>query len=144
MSGRLSRRGTLAWLGSAWLLLCCDTVNERCALCGMKIDPLSAWRADLELTDGTTRHFDTPRCALRAWRGGRFDARAVRVIEYYERVWKDGNEVVFVVGSDVNGPMGADLVPVDPLRAQKFADDHSAGRPIPLRLVTSETLADVH
>jgi hypothetical protein len=66
------------------------------------------------------------------------------VLEYYDRVWKDGNEVVFVVGSDVYGPMGPDLVPVDPLRAQKFADDHTAGRPLPLRLVTADLLADIH
>jgi copper chaperone NosL len=144
MNGRLSRRGALACLAFVWTLTSCEKGDERCALCGMKIDSLSAWRADLELVDGTTRHFDTPRCALRAWRGGRFDARTIRVIEYYDRVWKDGNEVAFVIGSDVNGPMGPDVVPVDPLRAQKFADDHSAGRPMPLRLITSETLADVH
>ena len=33
-----------------------------------------------------------------------------------------------MVGGDVQGPMGPDLVPVDPARATKFVQDHSADR----------------
>ena len=127
----------------ALVLASCRSTAERCAFCGMKIDAVSPWRSDLVLVDGTTKHFDTPRCALTAWRTGRFDARAIRVQDYYGRTWRDGSEVRFVVGSDVVGPMGPDLVPVDTSRAAKFAEDHTAARPLPLSAVTAELLSEL-
>jgi len=139
----VTRRTILRQLAIASLLAGCRQGKDRCAYCGMRISPTSAWRADLELTDGTTRHFDTPSCGLRAWRSGRFNAKSIRVIEYYERVWRDGNEVLFVVGSDVTGPMGPEVVPINPKLAQKFADDHTSGRPLSLQMITLELLADL-
>jgi copper chaperone NosL len=136
----IGRRRVL--IGAALLASCCSTA-QRCAYCGMKIDPASPWRADLVLADGTAKHFDTPRCALTAWRTGRFEARTIRVQDYYDRTWRDGSEMRFVLGSDVMGPMGPDLVPVDPSRANKFALDHTAARPLPLSAVTAELLSEI-
>ena len=39
------------------------------------------------------------------------------------------------------GPMGADVVPVDPSRAEKFAADHHAARILVLREITPAQLA---
>lgn len=115
----MSRR-TFALLVLA--LAACKTDARRCAHCGMKIDPQSAFRA--EVVDGvTTRPFDTPRCALTAWMAGGKKG-AVRVQDYYDRAWHDGNDLRFVVGSDVLGPMGKELVPVDAPRVAKFRRDH--------------------
>ena len=109
----------------------------------MPIDPSSSWRADLVMSDGTMVHFDTPRCALTAWRTGRVSATSIRVQEYYGRQWCDGSDVRFIVGSDVLGPMGADLVPVDRAHADKFAEDHQAARPLALDAITSDLLAEL-
>jgi len=92
------------------------------------------------MVDGTTRHFDSPRCALTAWRTGHDHPSAMRVLDYYDRRWRDASEVLFVAGSDILGPMGPDLVPVDRARAQKFANDHSAGRPLPLAAITADVV----
>lgn len=89
----------------------------------MRLDPKSPWRAELTSASGAVAQFDTPRCALRAHR--RAPSR-LRVIEYYSGEWRDATSVRFVEGSDVVGPMGAELVPVDPLRAESFARDHHA------------------
>jgi len=110
----------------------------------MKIDPASPWRADLVLADGSAIHFDTPRCALTAWRRGAVPAASIRVQDYYDRQWREGKDVLFVVGSDVMGPMGVDLVPVDRARADKFAEDHEGARPLPVDAVTAELLAELH
>lgn len=131
-------------LSLALAVVACGRRGERCALCGMTIDPQSTWRADLVSPSGEVRHYDSPRCALRAWRSGQFDATSLRVVEYYERRWTDGGDVVFVLGSDVLGPMGADLVPVDPNHATKFASDHAAGRPVRLASITRELLDQMH
>jgi hypothetical protein len=100
----------------------------------MKIDPSSGWRAELTLADGA-KTYDTPRCALTAWRSGAANASAIRVQDFYDRAWKDGAEVRFAAGSDVTGPMGPDLVPIDAARAERFIKDHG-GRALRLDEIT--------
>ena len=56
---------------------------------------------------------------------------------------RDGNDVRFVIGGDVVGPMGPDLVPVDPPRASKFIQDHGADRALRLDEVTTQVLAGI-
>ena len=114
--------------------------EDRCKQCGMKIDPASAWTAELVLADGSTVRFDTPRCALVSWRSGKTAAVALRAQEYYERRWRDAAELRFVRGGDVLGPMGPDFVPVDPSRANKFIQDHGADAALTLGEITVELL----
>ncbi len=138
---RPSRRALLA--GAVALVACSKTgADARCELCGMKLDPASPWRAELVATDGKTHSFDTPRCALTALRKGKVagSGAAVRVQEFYDRTWVAGTEVDFVVGSDVIGPMGPDLVPVGHARAAKFVKDHGDGRALALDAVTPDAM----
>jgi len=114
--------------------------EERCKNCGMKIDPTSAWNADLIGTDGQAVRFDTPRCAFTYWRGGKMQAKELRAQDYYDRKWRDGAELKFVLGGDVLGPMGPDLVPVDAPRAGKFIQDHSADKAVTTAEVTMDVL----
>jgi nitrous oxide reductase accessory protein NosL len=136
------RSFVLAVAASFAAVACQRDGRARCATCGMPIDPASPWRADL-VTDGAPVAFDTPRCALLAWRTGRVAARALRVQEFYERAWRDAGELRFVAGSDVVGPMGADLVPVDPARTTKFLSDHHGARAYELSSVTSDVLGSL-
>lgn len=115
----------------------------RCKHCGMKIDPKSAWRTELVGDDGAVTEFDTPRCALTSWRQGKTIAKSIRVQEYYDRQWRDGSEVRFVIGGDVVGPMGPDIVAVDPSRASKFIQDHGADRALLLGEVTPQILSNI-
>jgi nitrous oxide reductase accessory protein NosL len=107
---------------------CKDKPAEaRCGYCGMKIDPASAWRAEVKRPDGKTDAFDTPRCAFGSvTKGDEPAGSVVRVQEFYDRTWQDSSQVKFAIGSDVTGPMGADLVPLLPTHADKFAHDHAA------------------
>jgi copper chaperone NosL len=107
----------------------------------MKIDPASVWRADLVRAEGTLVHFDTPRCALLAWKTGHTPAVRLSLQEFYERGWWNGEDLRFAIGSDVIGPMGVDVVPVDPSRAEKFAADHHATRIVTLGEITAALLA---
>jgi len=106
--------------------------EARCKRCGMKIDPASPWRAELVGPGGEVTVFDTPRCALNSWRSGQTPAKTLRVQEYYDRDWRDGSTVRFMIGGDVSGPMGPDFVPVDPSRVTKFIQDHGAERALEL------------
>ncbi|CAN5924387.1 nitrous oxide reductase accessory protein NosL [soil metagenome] len=117
--------------------------EARCKNCGMKIDPSSPWRAELLAADGAVTTFDTPRCALQSWRSGKTPAKSLRVQDYYDRQSRDGSELRFVIGGDVVGPMGPDLVPVDPARVSKFIQDHAADRALRLDEITPEVLASI-
>lgn len=107
-------------LVSCLLLAAACKRESRCEHCGMKLSPASSWNAELVVGDAVKR-YDTPHCALTERLVVR---RPIRVQEFYGRKWRDGKDVRFVAGSDVLGPMGEDLVPVDPARAPKFVADH--------------------
>ena len=133
MFTRPARRTMFACALALTLAVGCKKSEPRCERCGMKLDPQSAWNAELVLPSGETKKYDTPRCALQARTGLE---GAVRVQEFYGKAWSDGKQVRFVPGSDVLGPMGPDIVPVDPARAGKFVADHGGGPALPLEAVT--------
>lgn len=133
----LRRRAFLVGL----LVLGACKKEERCKTCGMKIDRASPWRAEIVTTAGETLAFDTPSCALRRWARDKPAVKTLRVQEYYDRAWRDAKDVRFMIGGDVTGPMGADLVPVDPSRVTKFIQDHGASRGVRLDEVTDALLA---
>ena len=133
----IDRRAFLL-LGLA-LVVACKKDAQRCAHCGMKIDPQSAFRAEV-VEAGTTRSFDTPRCALSEWVAGGKKG-TVRVQDYYDRAWRDGKDLRFVVGSDVLGPMGPEIVPVDAARVAKFKADHAGTADYAQAELTPERLA---
>jgi nitrous oxide reductase accessory protein NosL len=136
----VKRRAFLLGLGAAALLASSCKKEERCMNCGMKIDRASAWRAELVRADGSIAEFDSPRCALLAWRSGKVQGKTLRVQEYYDRTFRDAAGLRFVEGGDVTGPMGADFVPVDPSRATKFIQDHGADRALSLDEITVAVL----
>jgi hypothetical protein len=93
----------------------------------MKVDPLSPWASYLT-ENGNELAFDTPRCALAAWKKSRLVSDA-RFREYYSQELVPAARVRFVAGSDVVGPMGSDLVPVGVDHAARFARDHNGAPP---------------
>lgn len=122
-------------------LAACRAKGERCARCGMVIAPKSAWEAELTSDKGDVTRFDTPRCAIRAFRAAAPSPRVeLRVHEFYTGEMRSAKDVVFVVGSDLVGPMGPELVPVDPARAQKLTADHAGKRTLTLDAVDERVL----
>jgi len=132
----IDRRGFLVGIA---LLAACKR-EERCKHCGMKIDKTSAW-----YTEVGDDHFDTPRCAFTYVRAHKMSGVAVRVREYYDASGplRDGSTLRFIAGGDVVGPMGPDLVPVEPSRASKFIQDHGADHAYTLDEITPEVLASL-
>jgi|SoiMethySBSTD1v2_1073268.scaffolds.fasta_scaffold275856_3 copper chaperone NosL len=102
--------------------------DQRCATCGMKIDPASPWVSYVTI-DGKEQAFDTPSCAMAAWRKATPQVGGARFREYYSQELKPVGELRFVRGSDVTGPMGPDLVPVAAPTAGRFARDHNGAPP---------------
>jgi hypothetical protein len=101
----------------------------------MKIDSRSAWVSYLTV-QGQELAFDTPRCALGAFRRAEGGAPiGARFHEYYSQELKPAEALRFVESSDVVGPMGPDLVPVAKENANRFARDHNGAPPKSLQQV---------
>lgn len=104
-------------------LACGSSDTARCDTCGMIVAPDSGWRAGAE---GLA--FDAPKCLFRhALRHGA--PRDPWVIEYYGQARRPAPELLYVIGTDLESPMGRDLVPVDGAEAaERLREDHGGQR----------------
>jgi copper chaperone NosL len=139
-------RGLMTWPALVLLLLACGTSEGqdrvRCALCGMTVDASSGWRAGARASNGDALSFDTPKCLFR-YRDERGAMREPWVIEYYSQARRSADDLFFVIGADVQGPMGRDLVPIAGREnAERFAHDHG-GRVLAHDEVTREVVSSL-
>ncbi|MDD5390463.1 MAG: nitrous oxide reductase accessory protein NosL [Gallionellaceae bacterium] len=121
--------------------------RDMCPVCGMVISKYPAWTATVVYRDGHAHHFDgakdlfkylfdVPRYA----RGHRAqDITRIGVSEYYDLKRIDARQAWFVIGSDVLGPMGHELIPLaSRLDAEEFLRDHHGRRILRFEEVTRE------
>lgn len=106
------------------LAACGGREQARCDTCGMIVSPDSGWRAGAHSASGDDLSFDSPKCLFRhalahesitdAW-----------VIEYYSQERRPAGDLLYVLGSDLESPMGRDLVPVEGREAaDRIIEDH--------------------
>ena len=119
--------------------------SHKCPVCGMLVHRYPDFLASVTYDDGQTVYFDGAKDMFKYLfdlaryaperRADRI--RAVRVTEYYDMTPIDGHRAFFVVGSDVLGPMGHELIP---LRSQAdalgFKKDHKGRRVLTYPQVT--------
>jgi nitrous oxide reductase accessory protein NosL len=66
---------------------------------------------------------------------------AVFVTDYYAVELTDAHEAFYVIGSDVLGPMGHELIPFkDEASAKEFQEDHKGTRILRFKEVTEEVI----
>lgn len=113
-------------VGLALSSACGGKARTRCERCGMFVDLQPRWATGAVAAGGRDVHFDAPRCMF-AWLEGTEarGAEAPWVTEYYTQRKRPAAFVWYVVGSDVTGPMGPDLVPIgDQASAERFKTEH--------------------
>jgi copper chaperone NosL len=111
--------------------------NDTCPVCGMFVAKYPYWIATVLYKDNHADHFDGPKDFFKylldmpkyARGRSRKQIAAMGVTGYYDTVRLDANEAYYVIGSDVLGPMGHELVPlVDEAEAKEFMTDHKGKR----------------
>ncbi len=111
------------------------TDKDKCPVCGMKVAPYTNWIAAIEFKDGTRVFFDGPKDMFRFYFNMKkygsskthADISAIYVTEYFttRMVNARDDDIYFVTGSNVYGPMGLELVPVKGAEnAKTFMKDH--------------------
>ncbi len=106
--------------------------DTRCPVCGMFVGKYPQWLSQARLSDGTVAAFDGVKdLAAYAFSPPEFGAAAGAVVtdiavrDYYSQAWTDGRQALFVVGSDILGPMGHELIPFSSRAgAENFLKDH--------------------
>jgi copper chaperone NosL len=107
--------------------------KDRCPVCGMFVAPYSDWMTTIVFQDGSQLFFDGCKDLFRYYfdlpledgRQSRKRIATIHITEYYSTRLMKADEVFFVLGSDIYGPMGKELVPVAGKEtAMTFLRDH--------------------
>ena len=107
------------------------TAKDRCGVCGMFVQKYPNWVATIVFEDGSQVFFDGPKDLFRYLvdleKYGAQDREVSRIFvtDYYRVQPVDAKAAHFVAGSDVMGPMGHELVPLESREhAETFVRDH--------------------
>lgn len=106
--------------------------RDKCPVCGMFVKPFPEWTAAVVYRDGHAHYFDGAKDLFKFLQApGKYgphqpeNVAGIFVTEYYELSAIEAQGAVFVVGSDVLGPMGRELIPLKAAAdAQEFIRDH--------------------
>ena len=137
-------------LASAQLVtLPAPTPEDTCPVCGMFVAKYPYWIATVLFKDGHADHFDGAKdffkylLDMKKYARGRQREQisAMGVTGYYDAKRIDAANAIYVIGSDVLGPMGHELVPlVDEAEAKEFLADHKGKRYLSFDAVKPELL----
>lgn len=118
--------------------------NTRCAQCGMPVEEFPAWRGKIA-GPSAVKHYCSPRCLFINIRmQGLAQTDTVLVTDYYEQQLTDGRQAFYVIGSDIIGPMGHDLVPLSTRQAaEDFMREHQGKQILRFDQVTLETVKNL-
>jgi copper chaperone NosL len=126
--------------------------NSVCPVCGMFVAKYPEWVAAVVFKDGHTHYFDGAKDLFKFMRDiaayapghGPGDIAIVAVTDYYGVKTLDARAAFFVVGSDVLGPMGHELVPMASKQdADEFMADHKGKRILTFDQVGAELLKNL-
>jgi copper chaperone NosL len=110
---------------------------DTCPVCGMFVAKYPEWIATALYRDGHAHHFDGAKdlfkylLDLPRWAPGHRaeDLVTIGVTEYYGLIRIDARQAWYVIGSDVLGPMGHELIPLETREdAEEFLADHGGQR----------------
>ena len=121
--------------------------KDRCPVCGMFVAKYPDWLAQVRFNDQKTLFFDGAKdffkyyFRMASYYPGKStaDVAAVYVTDYYTMGAIDAVTAFFVVGSDVYGPMGWELIAfASATDAEQFMRDHRGRQILRFEAVTAE------
>lgn len=126
--------------------------KDKCPVCGMFAAKYPDWNAEVVFRDSDYLIFDGPKDLFKFIADQKTylpdrrqtDIEAVYVTDYYAIRPIDGFTAFYVQGSDVRGPMGAELIPFEKeTDAREFVKDHGGKRILRFKDITTVVLKGV-
>ena len=123
--------------------------KDKCPVCGMFVYKYPDWLAEIIFKDGSVDFFDGAKdlfkyyFSLNKYRPGKNkkDIAAIYVMEYYDMQLIDARKAFFVMGSDIYGPMGHELIPfAAEADARAFMKDHKGKRILRFQAITPKVI----
>ncbi len=130
------------------------TKDEKCPVCGMFVYKYPRWVSVLDITVNSKQkklYFDGVKDLVKFYHNpekwGKYQGviiRDVLVTDYYKQTALDGKQAVYVIGSDILGPMGHELIPFDSkAQAKVFLNDHSGSKIIRFDDISEQIIFDL-
>lgn len=125
------------------------TKKDKCPVCGMFVYKYPKWVAVIELADGTSYFYDGAKDMFKHYmdipkytpRKAGQEIVSLEVTDYYAVALIDAKEAWYVIGSDVFGPMGHELIPFETeVSAKEFLEDHKGTQILRFPDVTADTI----
>ena len=101
------------------------TKDDKCQVCGMFLHGHPSWVSRINYPKGETYNFDGMKCMFKFYFNNKEGIKDILVQDYYTLKTLNARNAYFVVGSDVYGPMGHELIPFkDKKSATTFLLEH--------------------
>jgi len=101
------------------------TKKDKCQVCGMYMHHYPTWVSRINYPKSETYNFDGTKCMFKFYFNNKKGITDILVQDYYTLRTLNARDAYFVVGSDVYGPMGHELIPfVDKKSATTFSLEH--------------------
>jgi nitrous oxide reductase accessory protein NosL len=123
--------------------------RDKCPVCGMFVAKFQDWNAEIIFKDGSYAVFDGAKdmfkyyLELKRYNPSKTlgDIDSIYATDYYDLTLIDGTKAFFVIGSDVHGPMGRELIPFkEEGGARDFLKDHKGKAVLKFKEVTLEVI----
>ena len=122
--------------------------DRGCATCGMYPAHYPQWQQQLIFKDKSMAAFDGGKCLFRFLLNmATYDARhtladvaMIWVKDFNTGAWTDGTKAFYVVGSNVMGPMGKEIIPFTTQEAAQKFQQQNGGAVEPYANITMDTL----
>lgn len=125
--------------------------DDKCPVCGMFVAPHKQWASKIVYDDDKYYAFDGVKDMMKFYLepqkyGGDANKtiKQIQVSDYYSLTLTDAKTAFFVVGSDVLGPMGNELIPFkNEQNAKNFSLDHKGVQIYKFDEITTKILCEL-
>jgi nitrous oxide reductase accessory protein NosL len=110
--------------------------DAKCPVCGMFVYKYPRWAAQMD-----SLYFDGVKDMMKFYFDSDKDFKKILVSDYYSQKAIDATKAFYVIGSDVYGPMGDELIPFKNLsEAKTFNIDHRGYKILEFSEITKEAV----
>lgn len=111
--------------------------KDKCPVCGMFVYKYPDWICSIGFKDGTVLFFDGAKDLFKFYfdikkydsSKNNKDITSINVMEYYNMNYIKAETAIYIIGSDVLGPMGHELIAFENMEdAETFKKDHKGKR----------------